>query len=493
MRTIHDSQLKLGQVDIATLKFDPKSRDDIPQVLKGLQHLYCNKELRKSIFKLLEENIAPNKNKSTGRPGMNLWNIFVMGVLRLDLNWDYDRLHDQVNNHLQIRQMLGHSDLLEPLYYHPQTIKDNVCLLTPELLEKINIEIVNSGHQLLKKKENEPLRGRCDSFVVETNVHYPTDITLLYDAMRKLLLVGKKISAIQNHTNWRQHAYHQKKIKNKMRSIQKKNYTSGKDLEKKKQEKRQDYQEYIERCKFSLEKVRATLCEFEASEGFYGKGEQLKKEAEQYIIHAERQILQIKQRVMEGKTIPHCEKVFSVFEPHTEWIVKGKAGVPQELGLRVCVLEDSNQFFLHHLVMQKETDKDVCLSMVKEAQRKFPSLKMCSFDKGFHSPENQKELKEYLDVVALRRKGKLSEASKAIESSEEFKKAQAKHSAVESGINALEVHGLDRCPDHGLEGFQRYVALAIVARNIQRIGAILRNQEIKREERKKRKLFKKIA
>ena len=222
MRTIHDSQLKLGQVDIATLKFDPKSRDDIPQVLKGLQHLYCNKELRKSIFKLLEENIAPNKNKSTGRPGMNLWNIFVMGVLRLDLNWDYDRLHDQVNNHLQIRQMLGHSDLLEPLYYHPQTIKDNVCLLTPELLEKINIEIVNSGHQLLKKKENEPLRGRCDSFVVETNVHYPTDITLLYDAMRKLLLVGKKISAIQNHTNWRQHAYHQKKIKNKMRSIQKK-------------------------------------------------------------------------------------------------------------------------------------------------------------------------------------------------------------------------------------------------------------------------------
>ncbi len=98
-----------------------------------------------------------------------------------------------------------------------------------------------------------------------------------------------------------------------------------------------------------------------------------------------------------------------------------------------------------------------------------------------------------MDVVALRRKGKLSEASKAIESSEEFKKAQAKHSAVESGINALEVHGLDRCPDHGLEGFQRYVALAIVARNIQRIGAILRNQEIKREERKKRKLFKKIA
>ena len=77
-------------------------------------------------------------------------------------------------------------------------------------------------------------------------------------------------------------------------------------------------------------------------------------ELEVYIAHAERQIDQIRRRVIYGETIPHEEKVFSIFEPHTEWIGKGKAGVPVELGLRVCVLEDQHRFILHHQVMEKK-------------------------------------------------------------------------------------------------------------------------------------------
>ena len=73
-----------------------------------------------------------------------------------------------------------------------------------------------------------------------------------------------------------------------------------------------------------------------------------------------------------------------------------------------------------------------------------------------------------------------------LEGAEDFVKARRQHSAVESAINALEVHGLDYCPDHGLHGFQRYVALAVVARNIHRIGAILRERENRRAKRKTR-------
>lgn len=86
-------------------------------------------------------------------------------------------------------------------------------------------------------------------------------------------------------------------------------------------------------------------------------------------------------------------------------------------------------------------------------------------------------------VLALKRKGKLSQKAKAIETSEAFKKACHKHAAVESAINALEVHGLDTCPDHGTDGFKRYVALAVVARNIHRIGAILYRREQKKSAR----------
>jgi hypothetical protein len=82
-----------------------------------------------------------------------------------------------------------------------------------------------------------------------------------------------------------------------------------------------------------------------------------------------------------------------------------------------------------------------------------------------------------LDLPVLPRKGRLSQAARDIEEADAFQAARRAHSAVESAINALEVHGLDRCPDHGLDGFKRYVSLAVVGRNIQILGAILRKQE----------------
>ena len=193
MRVVQPLQPELGQLAIEAIEIDLRSRDEMMQFLRGLQYLYTQDEVREKVFRLLEENIEPETNKETGCPGMSLWNIFVMGVFRLDLNWDYDHLHGQVNNHKTLRQMLGHADIFDSHYYHLQTIKDNVRLLTPELLDKINQVVVEAGHAVVKKKENAGLRGRCDSFVVETNVHYPTDISLLYDAMRKVITLTARL------------------------------------------------------------------------------------------------------------------------------------------------------------------------------------------------------------------------------------------------------------------------------------------------------------
>ena len=88
--------------------------------------------------------------------------------------------------------------------------------------------------------------------------------------------------------------------------------------------------------------------------------------------------------------------------------------------------------------------------MVKQAQQRFPDLRVCSFDKGFHSPANQRALQEQLQLAVLPRKGKLSPAAQAVEQSAAFIKARQAHSVVESAINALEVHGLDHCLDHGI-------------------------------------------
>ncbi len=120
--------------------------------------------------------------------------------------------------------------------------------------------------------------------------------------------------------------------------------------------------------------------------------------------------------------------------------------------------------------------------MVTATKNNFPSFNACSFDKDFHSIPNQLELKKELEQVVLPKKGRLSAVDKEWEYDEEFIQAKKKHSAVESAINALQVHGLNKCPDHGLEGFERYTALAVLSRNIQKIGSIVRDRERQKHE-----------
>jgi len=241
MRLVQNPQMEFGELNIADIRINSKSRDDIPKLLMGLQYIYTTPSVRTSIFQLLEAQISPNTDKNVGRPGMELWKIFVMGVLRLGLNCDYDRLHELVNQHKSIREMLGHSDVFgkEGFDYELQTIKDNVRLLTPELLDEINQIVVKAGHSLVKKKE-EQLKGRCDSFVVETDVHYPTDINLLYDAMRKIIQQTAELSERHGKSDWRQFQYNIKQIKRLMRIIQKKKHSRSKDETKKKQNGRSD-------------------------------------------------------------------------------------------------------------------------------------------------------------------------------------------------------------------------------------------------------------
>ena len=182
MREVQKRQFQFGQVAIEDIWLDPKSRDDIPAVLKGLQHLY--KEQREALFALLETHIRAGTDRKVGRPGMDLWRMLVLGVLKQGLGCDFDRLHDLANNHRTVRAMLAHGDFADDRRYELQTLIDNVSLLTPELLSAVGRLVVRSGHAVARKKPGAPLRGRCDSFAVETDVHYPTDVNLLWDAMR---------------------------------------------------------------------------------------------------------------------------------------------------------------------------------------------------------------------------------------------------------------------------------------------------------------------
>jgi transposase, IS5 family len=495
MRNVFSPQMSIGQIGIADIQIDVTSRDDIPVILLGLQHIYTTPPLRDAVFKILEE-VAPIKmdkdeekvvSINKGRPGMDQWSILVLGTLRLGLNADYDRILELANQHKTLREMLGLGCFDADKRYYLQTLKDNLKLFTPKVMARINVEVIQSGYRLLDLDVHAMIRGRCDSFVLKTDVHFPTDTNLLYDAIRTLIHVCAKWHAQHVLPGWRNHESNRRQFKRLYRKLQKLKHSTSKNEDKKaakELEIKQAYQDYIDLAGCYFERTQTSI---EVLKNGYKIPEILLADLHTFSQHAERQIDQIRRRAIQGETIPHAEKVFSLFQPHTEWISKGKAGVLVELGLRVCIMEDSHGFILHSQVMQKITDDKVAVPMVEATKAQFPRFNACSFDQGFHSPDNQKELKNHIDQVVLPKKGKLSKADQEREYAPEFMQAKRQHSAVESAINALEVHGLDNCPDHGIDAFERYVALAVLSRNIQKLGTIKRDAERQRRLIEKQK------
>ncbi|MBT4091594.1 MAG: ISNCY family transposase [Deltaproteobacteria bacterium] len=486
MRKVIEEQMKLGEIDISQIKFDLQSRDEIPKLLMGLQYIYTNPDLRAMVFDMLTGLTPPHIDPETGRCGMDYWKILVLGTLRLACNFDFDKLKEIADNHATVRQMLCHSAFDIDLQYPLQTVRDNVSLLTPEVLDRINRCVVGYGHNLLGKNQIDCFHARCDSFVVETNVHYPTDINLLLDAMRKVITLISYSCAEAGISDWRQSPHNLRKLKKLYRRAQNLKRSTSKDPKKKAQKVlaiQQAHLGYLDLAVSFLKKTDETI-------------EKLRRSPlvnidrvfaiERYVSHANRQIEQIYRRVILNEKIAHDEKVFSIFEEHTEWISKGKAGVSQELGLKVCIVEDQYGFIVHHRIMQKQDDKDVAVSIIKEAKVLFPNLTGCSFDKGFYSPDNVKKLTTILDRLTLPKKGKLSQKQKEHELTEEFVQSRRHHSSVESAINALENHGLDRCPDKGIDAFKRYISLAVLSRNIQITGNIFQQKKRAEEERKKK-------
>ncbi len=460
MRLVHDLEMELGGVRIEDIQLDLKSRDDIPALLLGLQHLYRETDLRERLFGLLEEHLLPDVDMHVGRPGMDMWKILVMGVIKQGLGCDFDRLQELVNHHATIREFLGHADIWDKRKYQHQTLMDNVSHLSPALLVAVNQLIVESGHAVARKKPGGPLRGRCDSFVVETDVHDPTDVNLLWDAMRCLIRDTGRATIEVGLTEWRQWRHLSKKVKslfNKVRTTRRAT--------------REDVEEYLTVCQGLVERAEESLT-------FLRKmpwvDDAIIWQIDRWLEHAWRQLDQVERRLLKGETIPQEEKVFSIFEEHTRWISKGKAGRPVELGVPVCVMEDHHGFILHHAVMWDGSDVDHAVAMVTESQKRFADLRAVSFDRGFHSPSNRARLDDLLDCNALPKKGRLTEVERRRQEDGAFVAMRRQHPAVESAINNLEHRGLDRIVSYGSEGFERTTALAVVAFNIHRIGLTLR-------------------
>ena len=459
MRQSYKQQLTLTAITTNDIVGRHHSRDDIDKLTMGYNVILKKPTLRDAIIDVLASGL--NLSADTGREGMDYWTMFVFGSARVALDMDYDRLQNLVNNHAALRKVVGHGDLDGHQQYGLTTLKDNIRLITEDMLAQINTLIVKEGQAFVHPySQNTTLNCRADSYVAMTDVHFPSDISLLFDAVRKVIeLVGQlcKTNNIKGYRQYKQNRDKLKKLMHKARSSKKRNQAQTKSA----------HQAYIDCAVLQLAKAQTQLELLKSSGVFFIQ----QGEIEQYQQYAKTFIDQIERRVINGETINHEEKIFSIFEPHTEWVSKGKAGVPVELGVKLAIVQDQHQFILHHHVMQQQQDVHIAQDLVRAIEEKYGTIDSLSLDRGFWSVENEAALKERVRKVVMPKKGYKNQERQAIEDEKEFTKLRHQHSAVESGINALQEHGLKKVPDHGVEGYKRYVAFGIVGYNIHRLGA----------------------
>jgi hypothetical protein len=185
-------------------------------------------------------------------------------------------------------------------------------------------------------------------------------------------------------------------------------------------------------------------------------------------------------RVMNGETVPNSDKLFSLFEPDTELIKRGKASQPIEFGHRVLVIEDALGFICHYKVMPLGTvDREVLVPEFKSLQDRLEGrIQRASFDRGFHSPENQTAIAELVEHPCLPKPGVKQAAEQAAQSSVQFREARQKHPGIESAIGALQSgNALAKCRDHGQLGYARYIGLGVLGRNLLVLGKLLLARE----------------
>jgi transposase, IS5 family len=446
-----------------------------------LQHLYAAAPLRRTLLELVGKDVNKTSSRKRGRRGLSYWEITVLAAVRLGCNLDYDKLQDLAENHRSLRLIMGIGDWQDAeVDFDWRRIEDNLIKLLPETLKKLNDLVVTAGHQL-EPQAIAAVRG--DTFVVETNIHYPTESSLIGDGLRKVVTLAAKLAKRHEQPGWRQHAHLLQNVKVLVRDIDRAARAKGQGADR----LQPGYKQLLALAVTLLERARLLLLVLagrgaeEAGVGMSsvgGAGPQ--RELLEYIQLTAQVCGTAQRRVLLGETVSNEEKLFSIFEPHTELIKRGKQPDPIQYGHKVLVLEDAVGFICDYQVLANGVlDQDVVVPVMTKLQARMGGkIERASFDRAFHTPANQEKLAQIVTHPCIPKKGSTLGRQQQEEATVEFRQARQRHPGVESAIGALQAgNGQVRCRDKSKRGYERYVGLGILGRNLHVLGKLLLAQE----------------
>jgi IS5 family transposase len=200
---------------------------------------------------------------------------------------------------------------------------------------------------------------------------------------------------------------------------------------------------------------------------------------------ADRVIDQTRRRVIEGEQVPSEQKIYSIFEPHTDLIKRGKAQKPVEFGHKVFLAESAQGLVTDYRVLKgNPADSDHVEASLERHQQTFQHPpEWYAGDRGFYRTDNVPRCQqaEVGEVCIPQRGGKKTAEQEALERSPAFKKGQRFRVGIEGRISVLfRGRGMKRCRAKGRERFEMLVGAAVLANNLMRIAQLMEDKKAKR-------------
>lgn len=301
-------------------------------------------------------------------------------------------------------------------------------------------------------------------------------MNLLWDCIRKSLHTLKKLLNKSNVSGWRKIAYIKTNLKSLYRTTSEIHRKKGKNYKERLVVAAKDY---LNNSKKISIRIKDTIKEYEVKNQADTKLLILVEMLKNLVGLLDKHVNLVERRIIEDETIPHSEKLFSIFEQHVEWLTKGKLYGGVVLGHNTLITTDQYNFIIDFYVAKKEVDKELAIGIGERIAKNYAGyyLASSSYDRGFYSRAAKENLEKIFEVVIMPKPGKKSEKEAQEESEQNYIKLRKKHSAVESNINELRHAGADFVPDKGSEGFDDYIGWGVLAYNLKRLGKLILEQK----------------
>lgn len=415
------------------------------------------------------------KNPQTGRGGLTPNQVLRSLVLMRIKNWDYRELRERINDGYTLRNFTGFYS--QPVPRH-NAFNQAFNRLRPATMEKINAAVVQAA---VDEGLEDGKKLRVDTTVVETDIHWPTDATLLWDTVRVLIrLIGCLRNIVPNDVP--RFPNRKRAARRRMQKLQR--MTAS-------ERKHQQVPIYRQLLTITQELLANAGRAVEATRQSCGKTAietltlaSLHTEITAYCQLGARVVDQARRRVLDEEQVPAPEKLYSIFEPHTDLIKRGKVNKPVEFGHKIFLAESAQGLITQYRILKgNPSDEDHVTPALENHMDMFHAApEVFAGDRGFDSEDNQNKcVQAGVACPSIpQRGGKKTSQRAALEKTPDFKKAQRFRAGIEGRISVLlRGRGMRRCLAEGHDRFESFVGAAVLTNNLMRIATLLMKKKTK--------------